>query len=306
MRSQPFSIARRTFLAPWAGARYTPELPPKVSEGWLEVSMSWLRKSLGLLVLSVTAGSAVTGCEENESILFIVGVLAVDRTDCVARPEQDALLLSGGTLDLLLRPSYRAALLVGSHLTERGSRDQLRTETARLSLQGATVTLTSFAGDPLPINPNPYSTLGTGFVHPGGGNEPGYGPIFVDLVPPGLKIPDQTIIAKIRVFGNTLGGFELESNEYIFPITVCRGCLIAYPTGSADTTQGSQASYRCRQVSEGAETTELEACFPGQDAVIPCDFCSAFNPACQDPCVNCSVRASNAACALTPTPEACL
>lgn len=267
--------------------------------------MGWLRKSLGVLLLGA-AGSTVTACEDNESILFIVGVLAVDRTDCTARAEQDALLMSGGTLDLLLRPSYRAALLVGSHLTQRGSRDQLRTETARLSLQGATVTLTNFAGALLPINPNPYSTLGTGFVHPGNGVEPGYGPIFVDLVPPGLSIPDQTIVAKIRVFGTTLGGFELESNEYTFPITICRGCLISYPVSSADTTQGSQANYRCRQVSAAGEETELSACFPGQDAEVPCDYCSAFNPACQDPCMNCSVRAALSLCAQTPAPAECL
>lgn len=264
--------------------------------------MSWLRKSLGMLALTVTATSVATGCEDNESMLFIVGVLNVDRTDCIARPEQDGVLLSGGVLDRLLRPSYRAALLIGSQLTQRGSRDQLRTESARFALQGAEVTLTTFDGVPIG---SPYSTIGTGFVNPAGGEEAGYGVMFVDIVPASIDLPDDTIVSKVRVFGTTLGGAELESNEYIFPITVCRGCLIYYPVSAADDTNPNPNSFLCQTVSDGTDAIELEACFPGQDTGVPCNFCSASNPACADPCQNCAVRETYPPCANTVEPIHC-
>lgn len=266
--------------------------------------MKRLQKSLGIVLVSALLGMTATACEENESVLFIVGVMDVERSDCVAAADSDAAILAEGTLDLSLRRGYRAALLVGSHLTQRGSRDQLRTETARFSLQGAEVTLTNMEGQLLPLGrtSNPYSTIGTGFVNPSSGDDPGYGVTFVDIVPPGLSnIADQTIISRVRAYGRTLGGAELESNEYVFPITVCTGCLVQFSTATVDPTQPGG---RCRTVSAEDEP-EFGGCFPGQDRMVPCTYCSNSNAACQDPCSNCSARAALPACAGTPVPPAC-
>jgi hypothetical protein len=70
---------------------------------------------------------------DNASMLFIKGVLAIEATNCAAKPEAAATLRAGGRLDVSLANGYVAALLVGSQLTQRGSREQLRTETARLT-----------------------------------------------------------------------------------------------------------------------------------------------------------------------------
>jgi hypothetical protein len=271
--------------------------------------MNWLRKSLGVFALAAVLGSATTGCEDNESMLFIIGVMDIDRSDCLARGEGDAAIKANGVLDLSLRRGYTAALLLGSHLTQRGSREQLRTETARLVLQGAEVTLTDIRGTVIPLGsdtPNPYSTIGTGIVNPSGGNDAAYGVMFADIVPGGVQIPDQTVVSRVRAFGTTLGGAEIESNELIFQIQICHGCLIDYPATAADTTQAANR-YLCETVASDSEqnAVEVTSCFPGQDSSVPCNACSPFNAACADPCQNCSVRATDTRCASIPGPAEC-
>lgn len=267
--------------------------------------MKWLRKSLGVIALGTTVTLAGSACEDNESMLFIVGVLDIDRSDCVARPDADAIVKSGGVLDLTLRKGYRAALLVGSQLTQRGSRDQLRTESARFALQGAEVTLTDIGGKLVDLKgkPNPYSTIGTGLVNPSGGDDAGYGVMFADLVPAGVEIPDGIVVSRVRAFGTTLGGAELESNELVFQIQVCRGCLITYPVDAADVDRSTPERYYCEQASDDA--VEVSTCFLGQDAQVPCNYCSPSNIACEDPCQNCALRSAISGCAGTMGPPSC-
>ena len=243
------------------------------------------------------AGLSAVGCEENESMLFIVGVLAAEETDCIYSPEGTATLRTGGVLDISLRSSYRAGLLVGSQLTQRGNRDQLRTETARLSLYGAEVHLETAAGAPIAE----YTTIGTGFVHPAGGTEPGFGAMVVDVIPAGAPVGPGLVLARIRVFGETLGGQEVESNEYSFPIQICTGCLISYPAEAADMTQGP-GIYRCNIRGEEAPTTQEPVCHVGQDVSAPCTLCAAYSAVCEDPCQNCSAVGTGLNCSGSPAP----
>ncbi|MGC4090750.1 MAG: hypothetical protein QM756_23335 [Polyangiaceae bacterium] len=188
--------------------------------------MTWLRKTTCALGFTTICGLTASSCADNESMLFIEGVLAIEATDCVAKPESGALLRAAGRLNLSLSSSYRAAMLVGSQLTQRGSREQLRTETARLVLKGADITLQdAYARDlNLGANPNPFSTLGSGFVNPAGGTDPGFGTIIVDIIPAALapsvaaNLQGGLVLAKIKVFGETLGGQKVESGEFLYPI----------------------------------------------------------------------------------------
>jgi hypothetical protein len=270
------------------------------------VSASSLRSgpSIGIglraLALSTLVGGgalAALGCEENESSLFIVGVLAIERSDCILTPEGTSILRTDGVLDLALRSSYTAGLLVGSQLTQRGSRDQLRTETARLSLRGAEVRLASSSGGVIAE----YTTIGTGLVHPAGGAEPGYGVMSVDLIPAGAPIGPGLLVANIRVFGDTLGGDEIESNEFSFPIYVCNGCLVSYPAEAADMTQGPGV-YLCAVRGEDTPVNEDQICNLGQDVGVPCSECAAHSAVCLDPCQNCSARSTGLDCSGSPVP----
>ncbi len=251
---------------------------------------------LGVAALVAFGGLAASGCAENDSIVYLVGVLATEFTDCVAKPDAGAVLHSEGALDLSLARSYSGALLVASQLTQRGSREQLRTETARLRLEGAEVTLSDAFDRPLAVSPNPFSTPATGLVNPASGTTPGFAAMFADFIPASVSTQvsnavggDGQVIAKIRVFGTTLGGQYVESGSYTYPIRICHGCLISYPSDANGAAAGTP--YTCTGM---AQTSDTPVCILGQDDVAPCTQCANGNEVCKDPCQNCAVRANPA------------
>jgi len=270
--------------------------------------MSWLRNSVRLLGGVALAALIVPGCEENKSMLFVRGVIAIDRSDCVAKPDASATLLEEGTLDVSLRANYRAALLVGSQLTQRGSREQLRTETARLTLEGAEVRLEDGHGNLVPgVSPNPYSTAGTGFVDPASGTQPGLGAIFVDIIPGSISNAvakamgprgDGNVLAKVKVFGTTLGGQPVESGEHPFPLRVCSGCLLSYPASSDGRTR-PENDYVCATAADDEDVTA--GCFFGQDSPVTCSECTPLE-VCVSPCRNCFYRGLGLNCVDTTQP----
>jgi hypothetical protein len=248
-------------------------------------------KSMTASALLACAAFSTVSCAENESSLFVIGVYALGQTQCIADPSSTAVLLASGTLDRTLRSSYNAAFLVGSHLTERGSRENLRTETSRLSIEGAHITLYSTTGEEL-VRPD---VAATGLINPASGTDPGLASVFAQLIRPAdlaaLGPPGQAVV-RIRIFGTTLGGQEIESGDYDFPIQICDGCLITYPSDSADPT-APPGQYLCSPAADTmSEETNL-ICHPGQDDYIPCTQCAGFNDACRDPALNPSI---------TPTP----
>ncbi len=249
--------------------------------------------SVGLLSLGTLA--LTSSCADNNSSLFVVGVIDINATTCAAKPDTTSALLAQGTLDVAFTSSYTAALLVGNQLTQQGSREQIRTETSRISLRGAEVTLTTLDGRTL----GNYSTVGTGFVDASAGDVPSYASMFVNLIPPTLGNNTavqaaKVVLAKIRVFGDSLGNSSITSSELDFPITICNGCLVRYPADAADTTLPAGTGYRCSTAATTTQTTEAAPCIQGQDAPFACTFCSAAYPLCQDPGKNPSYTATTA------------
>lgn len=239
----------------------------------------------------LTLGSFVfaPGCATNDSSMFVVGVLDLNQSTCLAKPDLTAAMLAGGVLDTAFQQDYTASLLVGNQLTQRGSREQLRTETSRVTLRGAEVTLTTLAGKDITITQNGksttahFSTVGTGFVDAAAGDAPSYGTMSVVVLPPGIvasgELPGQ-VLAKIRVFGDTLGGKAVTSSELDFPITLCDGCLVTYPAQGDPTS----STYMCPTPS-AADMSSAAAgpCILGQDVPFSCTRCLATSDACKDP-----------------------
>lgn len=248
---------------------------------------------------AVVCGGAlsVSACAENDSMLFIVGVLAIEETDCIGTPQASAVLRFGGALDTSLRSSYGVTLLVGSQLTQRGNRDQLRTETARLTMRGAEVRLETANGAPVAE----FTSISTGFVHPASGSDPGYGAISAELIPTGAPVAPGVYVARIRVFGDTLGGEEIESNEYVYPIHVCSGCLVDYPAEASEENLGPNI-YLCRLQTESETIAADQVCRVGQDVRVPCTACAAQSTICRDPCQNCSTVLGGLDCSGSPPP----
>ena len=236
--------------------------------------MSFAKKmTLGLLMAG--AGLTASSCVDNDSSFFIYGVMDINRAQCIAHPDAAAVLLASGVLDRYFANGYEAALLVGSHLTERGSREKLRTETSRLSITGAHITLYGTNGAAIEID-----SAATGLVNPASGTDPGIAAVFARLVRPEDMDnlgEDGQIIARIKILGTTLGGQDIESAEFDYPISLCTGCLVSYPASSIDPSD----PYLCTG-GDMETSTESNICFIGQDYPFDCGYCASYNVACRD------------------------
>jgi len=247
---------------------------------------STTKSVLPALLLTLGSFTLISSCADNNSSLFIVGVMALDPTTCVAKPDASAVVFAGGVLDVAFRTSYTGFLLVGNQLTERGSREQLRTETSRIALRGAEVTLTTVDGKTL----GHYSTVGTGFVNASAGDVPAYGAVSVDIIPSALGSTPAvqnagTVVAKIRAFGDTLGNAPITSSELDYPIRICNGCLVDYPSEARDPTSAG-GSYICTSGATTTQSSSARPCVLGQDQVFACTECSGALEICQDPSKN--------------------
>lgn len=224
------------------------------------------------LSLSLLA-PALFGCADNDSSLFIRGVM-VPSQECSFEPSGSASLWTRGVLDVAFNDVYFAGLLIGNQLLPRGDPNKLRTETARILVRGAVVQVNTAAGQ----NLAEYTTNATGFADPARGEAPGWGVSMVALTPSGLlsrgDVADNDSWSELNiavsVFGDTLGGDEIESNTFTFPLFVCDGCLLDCSTATTGT--------GVCPVTEDLPTS----CFPGQDQLTPCqysrDVASGFQP----------------------------
>lgn len=247
---------------------------------------STTKSLLPALLLTLGSLPLIPSCADNNSSLFVVGVMVPDPTTCIATPDATAPFLSNGVLDLAFTRSYTGVVLVGNQLTERGSREQLRTETSRISLRGAEVTLTTVDGREL----GNYSTVGTGFVNASAGDVPAYASMAVNIIPSALGnnpalLAAGSVVAKIRVFGDTLGNIAVTSSELTFPINICEGCLVTYPSSAADPAQAG-GPYLCTTAASTQTSDEAAPCVIGQDQSFPCTACSAALDLCRDPSQN--------------------
>ena len=225
---------------------------------------------------------AAWGCSDEETGLFIQGNVRVEAPQCVARAESDTTLLGGGTLDVALRQDYDASLLVGSQLTPRGDKPNLRTETMIVTITGAEVHLFDDVGSV--VENGAFTVPASGTIGPEGSAEPGFGIINVTLIPPAVgtalrgeltsRLDIRTRIAQVRVFGETLGGLEVESADITYVIRVCQGCLVSFPANALGST------FEC---SVPTEQNIAAPCRFGQDDAVDCRLCQASNLYCRIP-----------------------
>lgn len=217
-------------------------------------------------LLATTAAAALglvglPGCADNHSTLFVVGALQRpdDCSGYIYDPGQPR--IGSGLLDRRLRAVYEAGLLIGNQLVAQGNNDQVRTETSRVVLQGAEVRLTrAETGEQV----DHYTTTISGTVDPSPSTNPGYFGAQVMLIP-NLDLQPGEYLSKVRVFGETLGGLEVESGEFVFPIRVCDGCSLVV---EGEVTQGNECL-----PPQGAP---LSSCNAGIDGPTDCSVCQAL------------------------------
>jgi hypothetical protein len=242
--------------------------------------MNIQRRHVGALAALLIAGAlCAPGCADNESSIFIRGAMAVPSDTCSVTADPSAAMKGRGAFDTALAAEYSAVLLVGNQLVRRGSTTTLRTETSRVQFVEADVTLTDGTGNQLAAFRVPVS----GFADPGTSSEPGYGlaqVVLVDAVTAQALDKQaqasnqvQEVIASVIVRGHTLGGNDVESGAWNYPISTCHRCLLQFP-GDAD--DATKAGPDCDNRADAPTN-----CHIGIDDLVDCRTCSAVNQACE-------------------------
>lgn len=75
-------------------------------------------------------------------------------------------------------------------------------------------------------------------------------------------------VAVVKVLGRTLGGTNVESSEWQFPIDICFHCLITFPAG----TSTMSTPPNCDAPVDSSANIE-SPCNPGQDDPMDCRAC---------------------------------
>lgn len=242
-----------------------------------------MKRSNRLIVasgLAALAAGTVPGCVDNNETLFIVGVLALQAPACIFKPDPTQPFLIEGTLDIALRHSYLAGILVGNQYTPRGQKQNLKAESTRITLRGAEVTLTDSLGTQITCAGNAgcgsFTVYGTGFVDTSKSEDPAWGIFAAELIPFSVGtsiqgnmakegITTKTVFASVKVFGESLGGQDVTSSTLSYPIRVCKGCLIDYPLQAIS---GGQC------VVNASSTPNQQPCIQGQDELVDCRLCA--------------------------------
>lgn len=221
-------------------------------------------------------GTALTGlcaCAENNTSLFVAGVLKADAPECTYKADPGAEQWISGIMDVGFTRSYTAVVLVANQLSPRGNKAQLRSETMGFQIRGGEIRLTDSAGALI----KEFSTPGSGHSVPSTSNTPGFGITKLTLIPadvggdlaaavePGSR---RTVVADIRVFGDTEGGAKITSGSHSFNIEVCHNCLRTSVEGGL--TVADDGFLYCNR----AVTEELiTGCNVGQDGPMDCRAC---------------------------------
>ncbi len=197
-----------------------------------------MRARLG--TIAITA-ACLMACAPEGPTAIVVGSMIPDE-DCVV--SSDSTFLLKGVYDISpglqnqCSSSYNMSLLVNSYLIRRGSPNgapsPVRAEPNVLRITEATVGLLQVDDTPFafPGLPNPFRVTTFATVPPSEFEEPGSGIALVEVIPSFYArhlttIGQQrgTLVAAVKLFGETTGGVEVEFAEYRFPVQLCDGCL---------------------------------------------------------------------------------
>lgn len=248
-----------------------------------------LQRTAAIVLFASAAAVTTGGCADNESSLYIAGVMKQEPPECDVRASISAPLILSGVLDVALSTEFRAVLLVGNQMAPRGDKDNLRTETSNAVLKGAEVRLENSVGETI----SEFTVPGAGTTLVNTARQAGYGAMGATLIPPNIGAtyaasganavsPAEyvTLVANVRVFGDTLGGREIESAELSYPIRVCNGCTVLF-----DEVLGNGSD-----CDPNGEASIDPPCNPGQE-LISCVTCYPYSAACQ-----CASRNANGEC----------
>ena len=248
-----------------------------------------------VLALGLACSALAPACAENDQSLFIRSALLPSSNrqngTCTYTDDPQQPSIFFGLLDVGLRDNYFGVFLAGNQMVQRGDPLMARAESMRTHIYGGVIRVEYPDGTLI----REFTATTTGFADPQNNNTPDFGVfgmIIIDAPTAAIlreQLPSRdlarSVNARIRVLGKTLGGKELESDDYIFPIQVCNGCYVSFPPGTSDDTR-PRPNCLITPASAGS-SSEAGPCFPGQDESVDCFNCrgrKACDPAELIPC----------------------
>lgn len=255
-----------------------------------------IRGKHAMAALLVVAGSGLLGsaCAKNESTLFVRDVKQVSADTCAATADESSASWLSGVLDVSLRLEYDATLLVGSQLVDQADPTTLKTETSKIQLYATDVQVLDEDGNVYTYvdgtgaqKSAEFSTPSAGFVNAATGGQSAFGLIGATLIDYNTAAdlraqlnqpsrPERSLVASVVVHGRTLGGNELVTAPFTFPIRVCYGCLVTFPPDAIEDNP-KYPPINCRN-SQAATDDNAGGCRLGQDEPVPCTLCKSINP----------------------------
>lgn len=214
-------------------------------------------------------------CVDNDTSLYVTGVLAAEPPECDYKADPEGPQWTVGMMDVGFTTTYQANVLVALQLATRGDKAKLRTESMTFQVRGAEVRLTDSVGDLV----DEFSVPAGGSIMPTSADTPGYGFANIVIIPNdvGTDLQDElgfgerrTLVAEIRVFGDTLGGSELTSGSLTYVIEVCHACRSVAVEDGLTFDPVLNRSVCNNALTEGYIAT---GCMLGQEGTFDCRFC---------------------------------
>jgi hypothetical protein len=238
--------------------------------------------TLSSALVAMAAASAFPACAHNDGSLFVHGVLYPPvpngNQGCVYTADPTAAELPRGRVDAALTSAYAPEFLLGSSLIAQANAVTPQSETSTLTIQGVDVRVVDPVTNAQVID---VDVLTAGIVEAASGATPSYSAIAAEVMDetalshfdPGVDSvtgePNPPKLAEVYVqfYGTTFGGEHIQSDEFLFPVDVCHGCLVSFPS-TADV-----AAY-CKGA--GSSLATSEPCVIGQDQSLDCQQCYAL------------------------------
>jgi hypothetical protein len=216
--------------------------------------------AIALMLFGITTALTSAGCVQAEAPFFIHSAKAIACDEVTV----DSAELPYGVMDVRYSCNYSAILRLGNQLVRRGDETKLQIETSRISVTAFDVEILDAGGQQIDNGgaAAAFTYPTTGFIDPSNQSQPGYGLAGALLVDGATAqtLAGQgggSIIARIVAHGRTLGGDDITSRPFDFPIQVCVGCLCRTP--SDDTCVNSIGQ-------------PMGTCFIPQDQPFDCRF----------------------------------
>lgn len=257
---------------------------------------------VSLLVCALAVSAAAPACTDNDQSLFIRNALAPAQNRqngaCIYTDDPQQAALFYGDVDLGIRDNYTGVFLVGNQQIPRGDPLAVRAESNRVHLNGGIVRITRPDGALV----REFTASATGFADPQNNNAADFGVMGMIVIdaptaailrdnlvaeaarltslqpantpPVNVRSLSLQVLANIRVIGRSLGGTDIESAEYTYPINVCVGCRVAFPDGVNDPNNARQPNCLLAPTATTAVSTAPPACVAGQDGEgVSCRNC---------------------------------